>query len=132
MVSAQTIQIILLYRYGGVMGLQRLRCRVEVSGGGCTTGTTTMLSINVFIYMLMQKGRRRPGATKERLGRGARRFSANLTSFRAGNHSSTHPIVTEVASVRWRRRRRRRRRRQPSPRKYIIYIYYNIKSYIIS
>jgi len=35
-------------------------------------------------------------ATKD-LGRGDRRFSANLTSFRAGNRSSTHPIVTEVA-----------------------------------
>lgn len=42
---------------------------------------------------------RRPAgvrATKD-LGREARRFSANLTSFRAGNRSSTHPIVTEVA-----------------------------------
>lgn len=55
MVSAKRYK---LYCYigNGVVGFWTfLRVGGEVRG--CMMGTTTMLSINVFIYMLMQKGR---------------------------------------------------------------------------
>lgn len=88
-----------LYCYIGIYGCVGLRSRLLGEGGRVGRrrvhdgNHNNVVNQRFYLHVNAKGSRRRPAgvrATKEQLGRGARRFSANLTSFRAGNRSSTH------------------------------------------